>query len=236
MPAPERPVRHAAAAPAVSAACSDAELLAIQRLRYDVYVAEQGKPYPEADHAARLLADRWDARSSHFQLVRDGELVAAVRHTPASAGRDRLLEDLHLREELLVDTPSERFSVTSRLVSRVESRGMMRALRDLLVAIYLHGVHGNELATFIHCRSELVPFFARLGFRAAGAPFVDAITHRTHLPMVIVLDEVMHLEATGSPFTEEARRCFPDGPRTESRALLARLERIVGGSGHRGIA
>jgi len=48
------------------------------RLRYEVYIAEQGKPYPEADHEERLLSDDLD-RDADVIVVLEADRSSNVR-------------------------------------------------------------------------------------------------------------------------------------------------------------
>jgi putative hemolysin len=53
----------------VRLAASPRDLLAAQRLRYDVFVIELGAQVPLADHAARLERDSFDADVDHLLLI-----------------------------------------------------------------------------------------------------------------------------------------------------------------------
>jgi predicted GNAT family N-acyltransferase len=60
-------------------AASPSDLKAVARLRYEVYIAEQGKPYAEADHEQRLLTDSLDVDGHTIVVEVDGKLVGTVR-------------------------------------------------------------------------------------------------------------------------------------------------------------
>lgn len=67
-----------------------ADLRAVQRLRYDVFVAELGGDGPMVDHDARLEADELDPHFSHLMLLdeaRGGDVEAQV------VGVYRLMDD-----------------------------------------------------------------------------------------------------------------------------------------------
>jgi putative hemolysin len=57
----------------LSLAQTDDDLMAVQRLRYDVFVAECGAAYGGIDHVNRLEIDRFDACADHL-LLRDVDL------------------------------------------------------------------------------------------------------------------------------------------------------------------
>jgi len=66
----------------VRLARDEADLLAAQRLRYEVFVAELGGDGPLVDHEARLERDRFDTYFDHLLLAdesRGGEIVGVYR-------------------------------------------------------------------------------------------------------------------------------------------------------------
>ena len=64
----------------VRLATGEADLLAAQRLRYDVFVAELGGDGPLVDHARRLERDEFDPVYDHLVLVDTRRSVAALEH------------------------------------------------------------------------------------------------------------------------------------------------------------
>lgn len=62
-------------------AATAADLVRVQRLRYDVFIAELGGDGPMVDHAARLERDDFDPACDHLMLIdqRSGELAAVYR-------------------------------------------------------------------------------------------------------------------------------------------------------------
>ncbi len=65
----------------VRLARTEAELRAVQRLRYDVFVTELGGGGAQVDHAARLECDRFDAYGDHMILCDnfDAQVVGVYR-------------------------------------------------------------------------------------------------------------------------------------------------------------
>ncbi|MDF1872587.1 GNAT family N-acyltransferase [Vannielia sp.] len=65
---------------------NEADLTAVQRLRYDVFVGELGGDGPLVDHNARLERDRYDARCDHLMLVDKtaGAVVGVYRLLPGA--------------------------------------------------------------------------------------------------------------------------------------------------------
>ncbi len=66
---------------ALSMARDEADITAVQRLRYDVFIDELGGDGPDVDHTARLEQDHFDAFSDHVVLrsEKDNAVVAAYR-------------------------------------------------------------------------------------------------------------------------------------------------------------
>ncbi|MCC6305175.1 MAG: GNAT family N-acetyltransferase [Rhodobacteraceae bacterium] len=58
----------------------EADLLAAQRLRYDVFVAELGGDGPLVDHARRLERDEFDEHFDHLLLIDPGRCAARRNH------------------------------------------------------------------------------------------------------------------------------------------------------------
>ena len=107
---------------------SDADLDAIQALRYRVYVEEQGRTHAHADPARRRLSEPLDGAAIHIAAFRGrpgssdrrAELVGAVRvHLPGS-GDVAELARLH---PAILDTRGVRTGVVSRLVTAKSVRG-----------------------------------------------------------------------------------------------------------------
>jgi L-ornithine Nalpha-acyltransferase len=80
------------------------DLLAAQRLRYEVFVAELGADGPMVDHAARLERDVYDAHVDHLVLIDPRRDPADLGHV---VGAYRLL-------------PSDRLAVVGRYYSEDE--------------------------------------------------------------------------------------------------------------------
>ncbi len=91
---------------------SVADREAAYRLRYEVYVAEQGKPYAEADRERRLLSDELDRESVFIAVTQeDGRPVGTQRSTWFNAG-----DPTAALAELFVLKNFERFSPTENCV------------------------------------------------------------------------------------------------------------------------
>jgi predicted acetyltransferase len=88
--------------------------------------------------------------------------------------------------------------VCSRLAVLPEFRGG-GAGRAAFEALYHHEARRGVLFSFHYCAPRLVPLFRRYGFREYLPPIEDAVISQAHR-MVLLLDDLRHLQTTRSPF------------------------------------
>lgn len=165
------------------------------RLRYEKYVREQSKLYPDADHVTRMLCDEIDALSIHI-LCRssDGELGAALRLTPMDVVRKfSLFPDLLRRCDGLKANV-----VLSRLV-RGSSRCGARSIRPIFKFTYEFCLRHAWPVGILHTSPRLLPLFLRYGWREAGIPFQDPVSG-VQVPLMLDALDVEHLQAVSSPY------------------------------------
>lgn len=184
-------------------AVSEADRLSAFRLRYDVYIAEQGKPYPGADHTNRLMVDELDADAEIIIVEADGVVVGTVRGNPftcrATFEHYASPFELHRFSAMQLNE----MYVCSRLAASTEYRHA--AARDLLFrGIYEHGLRLGTRLCFATCAPVLIRMFRRYGFREYASPILDPIVGALHR-MVLVLDDVTYLAQVRSPFEPIAR-------------------------------
>jgi len=231
----------------VHLATTDEERNAIYRLRYDVYIDEMngGARHDEADVRRRQFRDEWDERAYHFYAAERGRMVACAR---ILLRRDGPMEcEQHFDLEQFPPAFPDFVSMTSRLALHTEHRGS-HVLKKLTCALYEFLCEQGQKFNFIDCHTRLLPLYSRLGFRAYRPGF----NHQKYtyvVPMVLVVDDLEHLEQVRSPFIPVARRypCsvegrqfllqhFPDAEtvgtpagRSEALTRQAMLERLVNG-------
>lgn len=101
------------------------EILAVQNLRYDVYVEELGRYGDQADQERRLLIEPEDAYS-WLVYARDGDTYLAAGRLTWGGNRegfsDRQLDQYRL-QPFLDDMPASLMAVGERLMVRAEFRG-----------------------------------------------------------------------------------------------------------------
>ena len=202
-------------------ATTDEERNAIYRLRYDVYIDEMNGAgrHDEADPRRRQFHDQWDERAYHFYAAERGRMVACAR---ILLRRDGPMEcEQHFDLEQFPPAFPDSVSMTSRLALHSEHRGS-HVLKKLTCALYQFLCEEGQKFNFIDCHTRLLPLYSRLGFRAYRPGF----NHQKYtyvVPMVLVVDDLDHLEQVRSPFIPIARR-YPRS--VEGRKLL--LQRFPG--------
>lgn len=189
---------HAWPADTLEVVQGQTDLEEIERFRYSIYVAEQHKPLPAADHRALRLPDIDDSAAMHF-CVRDDarSLVGYARMHYAQSIPAATVSRLGLGD-LLGQSPQS-LGFISKLMVDKSLRGRTNAVR-LIMSMIQYGCDRfpeAEGAVF-HCSSELVPLYMRMGFRPFGRPFVDPHVG-LQTPMVAIFRDLEHFEECGSP-------------------------------------
>jgi predicted GNAT family N-acyltransferase len=184
-------------------AATEQDRLEAYRIRYAVYVAEQRKSYPSADHQREIFSDDLDS-SATIVLVTDGSgSCGTVRANFLDSVGVRSAYQNEIDLSLFSLVPDPCISVCSRLAVLPEHRG--RIVSSLLFSqIYRYGLSRNTQLCFEACVPSLLPIFRRYGFREYVPPFVDPIVGHLHR-MVLVLDDLAYLERVRSPFLAIAK-------------------------------
>jgi hypothetical protein len=190
----------------VRVARSEEELLSIFRLRYEIYVEQQGKPLPTADDMLRIVRDELDQVATNFYVGSDrGEIVACGRSTlgvwppvcdapfsiAAFSGFCR--EDLYYVSKVMLNP-------------RFRSRS---AIPNLFIAMYRDARIKNSPFGIANCNPKLVPIYSRYGWRRFGPEFVDPFAG-PQVPILIVTSDIDYLRRKRSVLIEAAEE-FPNG-------------------------
>jgi predicted GNAT family N-acyltransferase len=203
------------------------ERAACYRLRYDVYVAEQGKPYPNADHARRLLTDGMDNRGIVLGAFLGESAIGTLRvnFNDDQAFVGAYDEKLGLKR--FFPLQGGRLSFASRLA--VDPRYRYTSLfRDLVVAAYRVGAPAEVAVSLCTCRPALVSLFEHLGYTAYGPRFVEKGGGQQRSLFLVTRDHA-HLRRVQSPFMPLAA-CFPEDP--DTRPWLEKRFRSAGDSSY----
>ena len=205
-PLPARPSSHhlSAAAPSIKIATTEREKEEIYRLRYQVYIDEMhgGTRHTEADNRSQQLHDAWDDRAHHFYIEQDGVVAACARVNLRQDGSFECEEHFDM-EEFKPSFPNH-VCMTSRLVLHPKLRGS-HLLKQLTCGMYRFMLERQLRYNFIDCHPQLLPLYSRLGFQLYRPGF----NHQKYtyvVPMVLVINDLCHLDRVKSPFVAEARR------------------------------
>lgn len=203
----------------------------IERFRYSIYVAEQHKPLPAADHRTKRLPDADDHSAFHF-CVRNSakELVGYARMHYAEAIPSTEIAQLGLGD--LIQHSPKSLGFLSKVMVDQSLRGRTKAVR-LIMTVIQYGCErfGEAEGAVGHCSSELVPLYTRMGFRPFGSAFVDPhVGHQT--PMVAIFRDLAHFEQCRSPIASiVADIPALDGQRTASFREYFVAKRAFNGGG-----
>ena len=183
------------------------ELVAIGRLRYDVYVRELGRRPNGLDDTQAIQTEDEDAGSSFYAAFVDGQPVACLRLTPV----EQLAADSRWRavfDTAAFPVPENQQAMLSRMVVRADYRASLAAPK-LLAAAYDHfRGQGGELI-YLRCTANLVPLYEVMGFRRykAGGNDGDA---GFRLPMVMISGDWTYFETVKSPLLENVQQHAPN--------------------------
>jgi CRP-like cAMP-binding protein/predicted GNAT family N-acyltransferase len=170
---------------------------ALYRFRYEVFTEEQQMCRNIADHERRVLIDPLDEHAVHLCLEHDGELVGSMRslqgldHVPSSWRVNLFLDKF-------AQFPSSYFTFSGRLLIMPAHRGG-RGLLNLIRYAFSWGRSVGARFDFIFCNPHLVRFYELMGWRRYCAYFEDAGLG-FQVPLVLVVDDIPHLNAIRSPF------------------------------------
>lgn len=183
---------------------SKQDVESIAKLRYKVYIEEQGKPYIEADHMNKSFSDPLDQEATLVMIEKRGEIEGTVRLNYLSSSLAYTqyydLFELHQFSEMALNT----MGVCSRLaVSATCRNGVVR--EALFNAIYEEGYTGGGCVCFVACAPILLRLFKAYGFREYTTPFNDP-TVGSLRRMLLDVEDIAHLKAVNSPFYEIALR------------------------------
>ncbi len=182
---------------------SNAELDAVYRFRYEVYVEEMGRRQHYADHEQRRIVDPLDDNCDQLYAAwQDGEVVGTVRSNFLRSNDIGEYYDYY-RVGDLPDIESTGISITTRLMIHPRYRGGTLGMR-LACRTYQDALPAGITTDFIDCNAHLVPYFTGLGY----------VRHRTDLvhpeygPVTVMrlnLHDIDHFEAIRSPFRKYLR-------------------------------
>ena len=199
----------------INIAETDAEKQEIYRLRYQLYIEEMsgGSRHTEADTLARELRDESDRDAVQFYGRQDGRLMICARTNIRGVHPLECEEQLEMRN--FGSAFPHQVTLSSRLALHPKLQGSF-VLKRLLCRMYQFWREHEIRFDFIDCHPRLLPLYSRLGWRLYKPGFKHP-KYTYVIPMVLVVDDLEHLEQVRSPFTSIAGH-FPYS--TTGRELL----------------
>lgn len=186
---------------------TNAELGAVGRLRYAVYVDEMRRHQRYADHSARSVLEPLDEKARVLATFAGDRVVGTVRTNIGRESGFGEYEDLYTLRRFGPYFP-ECVSVTTKLiVDRAYRHGSVAA--RLVQGIYDCGIANGVRFDVIDCNTPLLPLFVRLGHRRLF-PDIEHPEYGTVHPHVLVLHDDDHLRAVGSPLYRRGGRLRAD--------------------------
>ncbi len=202
--AAKHPESDRAASPALSTisirtAVTPAELEAVYRFRYIVYVEEMRRKQTYADHARRRIVDPLDDGAVNLAAWRGNEIVGVVRLNFTRASCIGEYESFYEMHSVGQDHPLHT-SLNTRLMVAPQLRQTRLGL-SLAIASYHYAAPRGIKWNFIDCNDHLLPFFLRLGYVPHVPPGEHAdygLVNRLRLN----LRDLDHLTKMKSPFAQ----------------------------------
>jgi predicted GNAT family N-acyltransferase len=176
---------------------TEQELEAVFRFRYQVYVRDQSRDEPYADHLNKQLREPLDKSGWILGAYDNGKLIGTLRTNPRNQGALDGYESLYGIDRLPRETQM-RASITTKLMVNSDRRGGMVAIRLAKLSFQLgleHGVHFD----FVDARDITVPLFEKLGHRVLDRNLQHPVYGRANLMRLNLLD-AQHLSSINSPF------------------------------------
>ncbi len=181
--------------PEITIAKTAHDFAKVARLRYELYVERDQKPYA-AQHDLRLFCDNIDLSSLIFSAHYGDELGASVRLTRAA---DAFLDpQLKLLAEAANLSTSEIDTtvINSRFVMKPTWR--MRALAyPMFQEVYVTGLLAGAQRALLTTRRDLIGVFEKFGFQTMGLQIDDDIAGPLEL-MELRMYDVTHLRSIKS--------------------------------------
>jgi GNAT superfamily N-acetyltransferase len=182
----------------------------VYRLRYDVYVREQGLPQNGVDHEHGELRDPLDEASSLWYAEEGESLVGTTTQTIIGP----LFDLRQLPAAYALDTfprsESAPLSFCSRFVIAPDYRGTW-VLPSLVRHLYVQGRMQGARFGFMNTFPALVPLYERVGYLRYTHSVIYQKGFGLVIPMVMPGTDHEHLRKVRSACLP-ATHCFPDEP------------------------
>jgi hypothetical protein len=205
---------------------TEAEREAAYRLRYELYVEDQGLFGDQADHERRWLRDKKDNDGATCLAKLDGVPVGTARLNWGGDGEfTRENRETYDLDAFLDIVDPHDMAVGSRMVVRPEFRGGVLVLGLFTKLWELAVARGIELI-FAECEPHLINKWVRFGFRPYG--LWEHPVNGTLVRLVYVLGDYDYAVRIGSPVAHTLRAWSKDSDAyLQVNEVLAHAQRVV---------
>lgn len=170
----------------------------VSKLRYKVYIEEQGKAYKEANHTNQSFSDLLDQNAILVMVEKQEHLEGTVRLNYFSCPATFSHYADMFEYQKFSNYPLNTIGVCSRLAVTTNCRdGQVR--EALFNAIYEIGYKKGIRLCFVACSPVLLRLFRAYGFREYVTPFHDPVVGKLRR-LALVVDDLTHLKQCNSPF------------------------------------
>lgn len=188
------------------------EKLAVYRFRYRVYIEEMALKLPAVDHNNKLLYDELDNWGMSLYAQIGSEIIGTQRINigPLSKFPQDLKHHLSLPrfQKFHNENGFQNFAYTSKLMVGEAYRNSVAMYLLMVKAYELCCIHQVQFCFGI-CNFHLLRIYEQFGCQRCGqiiaAPGFDGVL----IPVVLLIDDIKHLRAVGSPLLRLARKRGP---------------------------
>lgn len=154
--------------PRISFVETAAELHAVARFRYSVYVQEMGRFQPDADHRRQTILDELDDGGYVAAAWYGDEVVGTVRISLCGSSSLGAYPEWYNAACIAGSAWPVQSAILTRLSVAQHLRGSMLGIQ-LCAAAFAFGADRGIKCALMDCNEHLLPFFAKIGWRLQGA-------------------------------------------------------------------
>lgn len=184
-------------------ATTPAEMLAVQRQRYAIYVRELGYRQRHADPTTETIAEPMDATGCIIGAFCGNSVVASVRVNYGDGSALAEYADLYGLHRFEPYSPAHLSIVTKLMIDPGYRAGTLMARFSVALYEYTARHKPGVLFCVIDCAPALRDFFLRIGYRQIGPAFQHPEAD-TVVPMAFAVYDLEHFKRIRSPL---ARVC-----------------------------
>ncbi len=212
---------------------TEAELDAVYRLRYKIYVEELGE---RAEHIGNRKTDVSDENARHLMALDGEDLVGTLRIVWGGDGDfPEEFEDVYELSRFSSVVKDEEIVVFDRFCVEAQYRNTQTPFQ-LLAAISTFSLKRGVQLAFCDCQPHLLNLYLGLGFRTYTKTFNYDVVGLL-VPLVFVCEDLDHLRKVGSPLLAfEAGHEFSSDVPAKIAPLLAKNEKAVDSATEENIA